>query len=749
MARETIASMAVRLGIDMSGFDKDLKEFQKTWGKLGGQLQNAGTKIGMTFTAAGASIAAGLGFAVNKAMEFDSQMSRVGAISGAVGEDLEALRQTALELGASTSKSAGEVAVGMELMAAKGYEASQVIAAMPGVIAAAEASGEDMAMVADTVASALNAFGLSAGDASRVADVLAMSANTSAAGVIDLQYAFKYAAPVANALGISMEQLAAATGIMADSGMKGEQAGTTLRSALLSLADPSKNAKKMLDQLGVAVTDAGGNFLPFDKILGRLSTSTASMTDAQKAQALSTIFGTQAMSGMLSLIEAGPEKFQTLTAGLENSAGASQTAAAAMKDNLGGSMEELYGAIETLQISLGTALAPAIREVADWVAGLVNWFNELSPETQRFITIGAALTAGLLTLIGVLGFTAAALGVVAAAEWAVILPVAGIVAGVALIIAALAALAYVIYTNWDSIKEYTLKVWDAIVGALTAAWDWIVGIFRKVWDVIGPIVTAGWEIISSYFKAAWETIKTILTTAWEVIKTIFSTAFLAIYYLVTGQWDKIGTLFKSAGEKLKSILSNAWEKIKSIWTNAFEAIKNSASRGWEAIKDVFTGTWNSIRDFFAGIPKKLEKMGQDMIQGLINGIKSMASSVVNAVSDTVSGAVDAAKNFLGINSPSKVFMEIGGFTGEGFALGIDRTINDVAGAVKDMAGMSVDVIHDRAGSNERDSGGEVYNLDGMFSGATFNVRSDNDIKLIAKELYTLQRTAMRGRGLIE
>ncbi|NTX58757.1 phage tail tape measure protein, partial [Myxococcus sp. CA039A] len=280
--------MAVRLGIDLSDFQKEMKEFQKTWGGLGRQLQDAGTKIGVAFTAAGGAIAAGLGFAVNKAMDFDAQMSRVSAIAGATGAELEALRQTALDLGASTSKSAGEVAVGMELMAQKGYDAQQVIAAMPGVIAAAEASGEDMALVADTVASALNAFQMEASDASKVADILAKSANTSAAGVQDLQYAFKYAAPVANALGISLEELAAATGIMADNGMKGEQAGTTLRAALLRLTDPPKEAAAELKKLGVSVTDASGKFLPFDQIIGQLAASTANMTNAQEAQALST-----------------------------------------------------------------------------------------------------------------------------------------------------------------------------------------------------------------------------------------------------------------------------------------------------------------------------------------------------------------------------------------------------------------------------------------------------------------------------
>lgn len=690
MARETIASMAVRLGIDLSDFQKEMKEFQKTWGRLGQQLQEAGTKIGMTFTAAGGAIAAGLGFAVKTAADFDAQMSRVGAIAGATGADLEAMRQTALQLGASTSKSATEVAQGMELMAAKGYDANQVIAAMPGVIAAAEASGEDMALVADTVASALNSFGLAASDASRVADVLAMSANTSAAGVEDLQYAFKYAAPVANSLGISLEQLAAATGIMADNGMKGEQAGTTLRAALLRLTDPPKEAKAALDALGVSVTDAQGNFLPFDQIIGQLAASTANMTNAQKAQTLSTIFGTEAMTGMLSLITAGPEKFRALTTELQNSSGASAQAAAQMKDNLTGSMQELQGAVETLQISFGSALAPAIRSVADAISGIVNWFNQLSPEAQKFIAIGAALTAGLLILAGAVGFLVAGLGALAAAEWAVILPVAGVIAGITAIIAVVTALAVAIYQNWDQIKAYTLNVWNDIVGVLQSAWNWIVSIFQSVWNVIGPIVTAGWNAIVSIFTAVWETIKTLISSAWEIIKTIFSAAFLFVYNLVTGRWDEIGKVFSAAWEKIKSIISGAWEKIKSLWSNAFNTIKNAAISGWNIVRDVFTNAWNGITNFFASIPGKMYEFGRNILQGLIDGVKSMVGNAVKAIQNAVDSAVQAAKDFLGIGSPSKLFAQFGEWTGEGFAIGLQSSSDLIANTAQEVVNVSYD-----------------------------------------------------------
>ena len=160
-----------------------------------------------TFGAAGTAIAAGLGLAVNKSMDFESQVSRVGAIAGATGSELDALRQSALELGASTSKSASEVAVAQENLAALGFTATDIISAMPGVISAAESSGADMAQTAEVMASALNIFGLEAAESTRVADILAQTANVSAADINDMGYALKYAGPVAANLGVSMEEL--------------------------------------------------------------------------------------------------------------------------------------------------------------------------------------------------------------------------------------------------------------------------------------------------------------------------------------------------------------------------------------------------------------------------------------------------------------------------------------------------------------------------------------------------------------
>jgi phage tail tape measure protein, TP901 family, core region len=485
-----------------------LERVGKNFRDVGQRMRSVGKSVATSMGAATAAIGGALGFAVKTSMDFEAQMDRVGAIAGANSKELKAMEKAALDLGASTSKSASEVAEGMELMAAMGYNANQIIAAMPGVIAAAEASGEDMALVAETVAAALNSFGLEAKEASRVADVLAQSANMSAAGISDMQYAFKYAAPVAKSLGISLEELSAAVAIMSNAGIRGEQAGTTLRAALLRLSKPPKEAAKALDSLGVSITDAHGNMRPFIDIIAQLSEKTANLTNAQKMAALSTIFGTEAASGMLTVVEAGPQKLDALTKSLQNSAGASQEAAQKMKDNLKGSLEELQGSIETAQITIGNALAPMIQKVAETVQGLVDKFNNLSPSTQRFLAIAAALTAvvlGLGTAIGIMltiiGGAINGIGAIAMTfgKLSGAIANAGGMAGmfskalgflpgpVGLAVAAitgLIAIGVLLWKNWDTIKAKAKELKDGLVNAFKAAGDKISDIWSGIWSTI-------------------------------------------------------------------------------------------------------------------------------------------------------------------------------------------------------------------------------------------------------------------------
>ena len=376
----TISDLSDKASKALESVGKSAESIGSGLQSAGDNLSSLGGKITAVETAAAGLATAGLKKAADSAIDFDTQMRKVGAISGSTDEELQSLRESALELGASTSLSSSEVAEAMTEMAAKGSDANQIIADMPGIISAAEASGEDLSLVADTVSNAMNAFGDSAGDATHVADVLAQSANQSAAGVSDLQYAFKYAAPLASSLGISMEELAAATGVMTDAGLEGSQAGTTLRAMFVSMSKPTDEAREAMEQLGISFYDSEGKMKSISTIVSDLQTATADLTDEEKEQALATMFGTESLSGLQAMMNATPGTIDKMTDSLKNCDGASEEAAAKMKDGVGGAIENMQGAIESFQITIGTALLPMIQTAAntisDLFADMTAGFNE-------------------------------------------------------------------------------------------------------------------------------------------------------------------------------------------------------------------------------------------------------------------------------------------------------------------------------------------------------------------------------------
>lgn len=415
-----------RLQKELGEVDSELKKQSSSWTHVSEKLTAVGPKIqsvGSGMSTFGKDLSmkvtapiVGVGIASAKvAIDFEAQMDRVGAIAGATSGDMDKLTATALDLGAKTSKSASEVALGFEEMAAMGFNATEIIGAMPGVISAAEASGSDMAQTAEVMASTLNIFSLKAKDASKVADILATTANISAANLTDMQYALKYAGPPAAALGISLEETAASIGIMTNAGMKGEQAGTTLRGALLGLLDPSEENSKLMNKMGIAITDNNGNFVGLSKLIKNLTDSMEGQTETQKAATLASLVGKEAVSGMLSLMKAGPAQIDKMTRSLENSGGASAETAAIMKDNLKGTLDELGGTFETAAITIGGVLTPTIKKASEFVQDLVEDFQDLSPETQKNILAMAGIAAAIGPVLVVSGALISSVGTITTA----------------------------------------------------------------------------------------------------------------------------------------------------------------------------------------------------------------------------------------------------------------------------------------------------------------------------------------------
>lgn len=333
------------------------------------------------------------GVSVKIGSDFSSAMSKVEATSGATADEMERLTEKAKEMGKNTQFSATESAEAFNYMAMAGWDAEQMIAGIDGVMNLAAASGEDLAMVSDIVTDSLTAFGLKAEDAGHFADVLAKASSSANTNVELLGESFKYVAPVAGAMGYSVEDCSVALGLMANAGIKGSQSGTALRSILTNLADPTDEVAQAMSDLGVSLTDNNGEMKPMNQLLTEMKGGFNNLSEAQKTQYASTIAGKYGMSGLLAIMNSTDEEFQSLTNEIYNCNGAAEDMAETMNDNLGGDIKLLKSALEGLAIEFYENVENPLRDVAK--AG-TEAVNELTKAFESGGTTGLVKKAGEL-----------------------------------------------------------------------------------------------------------------------------------------------------------------------------------------------------------------------------------------------------------------------------------------------------------------------------------------------------------------
>lgn len=419
--------MAINMGSAIAYLELDTSKFSKGFTSAYNDLKVFGDKsatAGQKFkgfssalNTVGSGLAKGVTLpllgvgtaAVKVASSFDSAMSEVKAISGATGTQFTQLRDKAIEMGAKTKFSATESAEAFKYMAMAGWDTKDMLNSISGVMNLAAASGEDLGTVSDIVTDAMTAFGLAADGTTKVlkngynvevsnaehfSDVLAEASSRSNTNVSLMGATFKYVAPIAGAMGYSIEDTAVAIGLMANAGIKGEQAGTALRSTITRLVKPTKESGTAMDALGISVTNSDGSMKSLDSILKQLRSSMSGLTEDQKASYAAMLAGQEGMSGLLAIVNASDEDYQKLSESIQNCTGASQEMADTMQDNLGGAVTLLKSALESAGITIGERLTPYIRELAEWITGLVEKFNSLSDSQQDLVVkIGLILTA--------------------------------------------------------------------------------------------------------------------------------------------------------------------------------------------------------------------------------------------------------------------------------------------------------------------------------------------------------------------
>lgn len=293
---------------------------------------------------------------------FESGMANVAAISGATGEELEALTAKAEEMGAKTKFSATESADAFSYMAMAGWKTEDMLNGIEGIMALAAASGEDLATTSDIVTDALTAMGYKAGDAGRLADVMAAASSNANTNVKMMGQTFQYAAPIVGALGYSMEDTAVAIGLMANAGIKADKAGTALRSILTRLSAPPKECATAMEELGISLTDDEGNMKSLNDVIEDLRGAFKGLSSTQQTQKAKAIAGQEAMSGLLAVVNAAPEDFEKLTAAVENSNGAAQHMADVMNDNVDGALTLLKSNVESKMIRVFNSASGSMKD---------------------------------------------------------------------------------------------------------------------------------------------------------------------------------------------------------------------------------------------------------------------------------------------------------------------------------------------------------------------------------------------------
>lgn len=367
--------------------NRKLNSFSHTMNSMGRGMQRTGDALTKKVT-----VPLGLmgGMAVKAGMDFESGMSEVQAISGATGKDFEKLEAKAKYMGKTTKFSASQSAEALKYMAMAGWKTNSMLDGLDGVMMLAAASGEELGLVSDIVTDALTAFGMEAKDATKFADLLASASTNSNTNVAMMGETFKYVAPLFGSLGYSAEDAALGIGLMANSGIKASQAGTTLRGAITRLVKPTDDAAIIMKKLDFTMTDAQGNMKPFKQVMDELRQKFKGLTKEQQTQYATTLFGKEAMSGMLAIINATDEDYKKLTKATTDYTGAAKKMSDIMEDNVKGRVTKLKSALEGLAIDGFKLALPYIEKFVGGLQKTVDWLANLNPKTQEtIIKLGA------------------------------------------------------------------------------------------------------------------------------------------------------------------------------------------------------------------------------------------------------------------------------------------------------------------------------------------------------------------------
>lgn len=654
----------------VSGLKKikvSMEEIKGKDGKLnweGLKKGGAATKaLGEGITDLGSSMTLGLtvpivaagGAAISVAANFDDAMSQVQGALGDASADTEGLRQLALQLGSDTVFSATEAAQAMVELAKGGLtEADIKGGALAASMDLAAAGQLNLADAAATTVQMMGSFGLGAGDAARIANALAGAANASSADVSDLTQAMSQCSAQASLAGWSLEDTAAALALFADHGVKGSDAGTSLKTMLQRLSAPTDQAADAMEAYGLEVRDSNGKMKDITGIADELTGKLGTLSDAERDAALQTIFGSDASRAAAILMQSGSEGLQKYIAAT-NDATAAETMANAQKGELSWALENMGGAIESASIAFGSALAPAITAVAGVIGNVAEAFASLPSGVQTAIAVVLALVAAVGPLLVVFGSVAAMLPALSEGllmlGGAFAVPLAPALA----VAAAIAAVVDVLVALWNTSETFRATVLAAVDAISTkvqeicaflapyvqAFVDQLVLTVQAAMDALLPIIEAALTVITAIVVPVLTSIMDTVANVFATILATVTNVMAAVSSIIQGAWQVIQGIFQTVLGLIVGVVTGDFSMMSSGVSGILNGMSSIISGILQGILSVFSGIWNSIKSVAVGACNAVT----GAVSGAFNGIKSVIENAMSGAKSTVSNALDAISGF--------------------------------------------------------------------------------------------------------
>lgn len=639
----------------------------------GGKMSSVGGTLSRNLSLPLALVGAG---AVKTQADFEQAMNQLQVAADVPAEGMADLEALAKRMGAETVFSAGEAANAMVELAKAGMTPAQIEAgALEASMALAATEGLNLADAATTVVNAMGAFHIAAKDTSAVADALAGASMASTASVDSLRMALSQVGTGAHAAGLSLNDTVAVLAAFDQAGIKGSDAGTSLKTMLSRLVPNTAKAAEAMQELGLNFVDAHGNFLPIEKVAGQLQAKLGKLSEAERTVALNTIFGSDAQRAANILTEQGEAGIAKLIKATEKQGSAQKMADARMKGTAG-SLEKMKGSIETAGLAIGQSLAPYVVQVADKIAELANRFTSLDPATQKTVVAIAAIalaigpvTKGLGLLVTGVGRFVQAIGFVI--KIMNVLRLAFMANPWMLLIAAVVLIAVIIYKNWDKIKAFLLKAWEVIKSAAAATWNWIKNVTLSVWNAIkgffiqvfnvlktiflnftGPgLIIKHWNTIKAVTLAVWNAIvgairvainavRTVITTALGIVRGIWQSVWGVIGGLVKAVWNLIVAVVRLGAKLVMFGIRTYLKAAQALWSTIWRAIVAVAQAVWNTIVKVVKTYINIVRTVISTVMGAIRKV----ISTIMNAIRAVIAAVWGAIGSKVMAVVNGIRN---------------------------------------------------------------------------------------------------------